>query len=123
MWHKSSQMKKIYHLKSCSTCVRIIKELDLPSDFILQDIKSEPLSKTQLEELYKLSGSYEAIFSKRAMLYKELGLKHQKLTEQDFKRYILEHYTFLSRPVIVVEDQVFIGNSSKTIEAAKRAIH
>ena len=100
-----------------------MKTLDLPSDFILQDIKSEEITATQLEELHKLSGSYEALFSKRAQQYKTLGLKDQNLTEQDFKKYILQHYTFLSRPVIVCNDQIFIGNSAKTIEAAKEAIH
>ena len=100
-----------------------MKTLDLPSDFILQDIKSEEITATQLDELHKLSGSYEALFSKRAQQYKTLGLKDQNLTEQDFKKYILQHYTFLSRPVIVCDDQIFIGNSAKTIEAAKEAIH
>lgn len=116
-------MKKVYFLKTCSTCVRIIKTLDLSEDFILQDIKSEELSVKQLEDLHKLSGSYETLFSKRAKLYKEMGLKDQNLTEKDFKQYILEHYTFLSRPVIVFEDQIFIGNSAKTVAAAKQAIH
>ncbi|MEZ4801753.1 MAG: ArsC/Spx/MgsR family protein [Gelidibacter sp.] len=116
-------MKKIYFLKTCSTCVRIIKTLNLPSDFVLQDIKEEQLTVKQLEELYKLSGSYEALFSKRAKLYKDMGLKDQKLSETDYKHYILEHYTFLSRPVFVFNNQIFIGNSAKTVEAAKKAIH
>lgn len=116
-------MKKIYFLKSCSTCARIIKDLDLPSDFIFQDIKAEEMTLKQLEALYKLSGSYEALFSKRAKLYKEMGLKDQNLTEKDYKKYLLEHYTFLSRPVIVFESQIFIGNSQKTVDAAKNAIH
>jgi arsenate reductase len=116
-------LKKIYHLKNCSTCIRIIKSLDLPSDVIFQDIKNDEITPAQLEDLYKLSGSYEALFSKRAQRYKALKLKDQNLTEKDFKNYILEHYTFLSRPVIVYNDQIFIGNSSKTVEAAKKAIH
>lgn len=116
-------MKKIYHLKSCSTCVRIIKTLELPSDFIFQDIKSEEITAEQLEELHKLSGSYEALFSKRTQRYKALGLKDKQLTENDFKNYILDHYTFLSRPVVVYNNQIFIGNSAKTVEAAKKAIH
>ena len=52
-----------------------------------------------------------------------MGLKEQNLTEKDFKHYILEHYTFLSRPVIVFNNQIFIGNSPKTVEAVKKAIH
>lgn len=123
MHRKLIVLKKIYYLKTCSTCVRIIKTLDLPSDFIFQDIKSEEITTAQLEELHQLSGSYEALFSKRAQRYKALGLKDQNLTEKDFKKYILEHYTFLSRPVVVYNNQIFIGNSSKTVEAAKKAIH
>jgi arsenate reductase len=116
-------MKKVYFLKTCSTCIRILKALNIPEEFILQDIKSEEITAKQLEELHALSGSYEALFSKRAQRYKEMGLKDQKLSEKDFKHYILEHYTFLSRPVIVFNDQIFIGNSAKTVEAAKQAIH
>ena len=116
-------MKKVYYLKTCSTCVRILKELNLPSEFILQDIKDDPITLVQLEEMHNLAGTYEALFSKRAQLYKQLGLKDQELTEADFKKYILQHYTFLSRPVIIYNNQIFIGNSAKTVGAAKQAIH
>ncbi|WMI66521.1 ArsC/Spx/MgsR family protein [Aestuariibaculum sp. YM273] len=115
-------MKKVYYLKTCSTCVRILKDLDLPSDFILQDIKTEEITVKQLEEMHAISGSYESLFSKRSKLYKEMGLKNQNLTERDYKNYILEHYTFLSRPVIIIDDAIFIGNSKKTIEAVKTAL-
>jgi arsenate reductase len=115
-------MKKIYYLKTCNTCTRILKELSVSSDFILQDIKEEEITVKQLEEMQKLAGNYESLFSKRAKLYKEMGLKDQNLSEKDFKHYILEHYTFLSRPVIIIEDKIFIGNSKKTIDAAKAAM-
>ena len=115
-------MKKIYHLATCSTCKRIIKELNLPNDVVLQDIKSEPLTVKQLEALHQLSGSYEALFSKRAKLYKERDLKNENLTESDYKQLLLEHYTFLKRPVIVVENQIFIGNSKSVVENAKETL-
>ena len=102
--------------------MRIIKELDLPSNFVFQDIKEQPITVSQLEEMHQLVGSYEALFSKRAKLYKEMGLKNQSLKEADYKHYILDHYTFLKRPVIVFEDQIFIGNSQKTIKEAKSQI-
>ncbi|MBT8273955.1 MAG: hypothetical protein KJO77_09120 [Bacteroidia bacterium] len=114
---------KIYYLKSCNTCMRILKELNPLPSFVLQDIKEEEITVSQLDDMRKLSGSYEALFSKRAKLYKEMGLKDQQLTERDFKHYILEHYTFLKRPVILTSNSIFIGNSRKTIEAAKNAIH
>lgn len=115
-------MKKIYYLKTCNTCTRILKELNLEG-VTLQDIKETPITVKQLEEMKALSGSYEALFSKRAKLYKEMGLKDLELKEADFKNYILEHYTFLSRPVIIVDSQIFIGSSKKTTEAAKSALN
>ncbi len=103
--------------------MRILNELDLPSDFVLQEIKEEPMTVKQVEEMHELAGSYESLFSKRAKLYKEMDLKNQNLSEADFKQYILEHYTFLKRPVIINEDSIFIGNSKKTVEQAKQNIH
>lgn len=115
-------MKKVYYLKTCSTCIRILKDLNLPSEFVLQDIKTEEITLKQLEQMKELSGSYESLFSKRSKLYKEMDLKNQQLGERDYKHYILEHYTFLSRPVIINDNQIFIGNSKNTVEAAKAAI-
>jgi len=110
-------MKKNYYLKNCTTCQRIIASLPNTDDMIFQNIKTEPITTQQLEEMHKLSGSYESLFSKRAMLYKERNLKERKLTENDYKNLILEHYTFLKRPVFVINDKIFIGNSPKNIEA------
>lgn len=116
-------MKKVYYLKTCSTCIRILKELNLSAEFVLQDIKTEEITVKQLEGMKTLAGSYEALFSKRSKLYKEMDLKNQNLEERDYKHYILEHYTFLSRPVIIVDDKIFIGNSKSVIEAAKAKIN
>lgn len=116
-------MKKIYYLATCDTCKRIMKELELPSEFIKHEIKQKEITVKELESLRELAGSYEALFSKRAKLYKERGLKDENLSEADFKRFLLEHYTFLKRPVIVNDGQIFIGNSKKVVEAAKSALH
>ncbi|WP_435136236.1 arsenate reductase family protein [Formosa sp. A9] len=116
-------MKKFYYLKTCNTCMRILKTLDLPENVELQDIKEQPITVKQLEEMHKLSKSYEALFSKRAKLYKEMDLKNQTLEEADYKQYILEHYTFLKRPVLIYNNDIFIGNSKKIVDAAKLAVH
>lgn len=116
-------MKKIYHLSSCDTCQRIIKELQPLEGFTLQDIKTEAMTETQVDEMKSLAGSYEALFSKRARLFRQQGWHEKQLSESDFKKLILEHYTFLKRPVIFVNDQIFVGNSNKVVEAAKAAIH
>ena len=57
-----------------------------------------------------------AVSARRAELLNELS-------DTDFKNLLLEHYTFLKRPVLIWEDQVFVGNSKKTIEEASNCIH
>lgn len=116
-------MKKIFHLSTCDTCQRILKELEPPGSFTLQDIKTEAITPEQLENMANLSGSYESLFSKRARLYKERNLKDQKLSQADYKALILEHYTFLKRPVIVLDNDIFIGNSKAVVAAAKAKIN
>lgn len=116
-------MKKIYHLSTCDTCKRIIKELQPLDGFELQDLKTEPLTSNQVNEMKDLTGNYESLFSKRARLYRQNGLHEKQLSETDFKNWILEHYTFLSRPVILVDGKIFVGNSKKVIAQAKEAIH
>lgn len=116
-------MRKIYHLSTCTTCQRILKELEPLDGIALQDIKTESITPSQLEEMHELSGSYEALFSRRAMLFRQRNLGEKNLTENDYKDLILDHYTFLKRPVILIDDQIFIGNSKKVVEAAKGALH
>jgi len=116
-------MKKIYHLSSCNTNQRILKELELGDDVELQDIKNENIDEITLDFIKEKVGSYEAMFSKRAMKYRSMGLNEMKLSEEDYKKYMLEEYTFLKRPFIILEDEVFVGNAKKTVEAAKKAYH
>ena len=111
-------MKKIFHLKSCSTNVRILKEINPGSDVELQNIKEQNIDESTLDFLKDKVGSYEALFSKKAMKYRSMGLHEMDLTEADFKKYMLEEYTFLKRPFMINEEEVFIGNSQKVVEAA-----
>jgi len=115
-------MKKIYYLSSCSTCLRILKELGDVDGLVLQDIKKEQITSSQLEEMKELSGSYESLFSRRAMKYRSMGLNEMDLVEKDYRKYILEEYTFLKRPVMVFDNEIFIGNSKKVVAAAKASL-
>lgn len=109
-------MKKIYYLKTCDTCKRILRSIPT-EEFRFQEIKTEPITEEQLQEMRALSGSYEALFSRRAKKYKQMGLKDMSLQEEDYKHYILNDYTFLQRPVIIAEDHIFIGSGKKNLEA------
>lgn len=116
-------MKKIYHLSTCDTCQRILGETGAAEKgFTLQDIKTEKISPAELDALKEKAGSYEALFSRRALKYKELGLKDKTLTETDYRRLILEEYTFLKRPVVVAGKKIFIGSEKRTVEDLKRSI-
>jgi arsenate reductase len=116
-------MKKIYYLSTCSTCNRIIKELKLDESFEYQDIKTNKITEAQLEQMAKMSGTYESLFSRRAMKYKALGLANKDLSETDIKKLILEEYTFLKRPVIIIDDAIFVGNAKAIVEKVKACLN
>ena len=116
-------MKKIFHLSSCNSCERVIDELKLKNKkFIFQDLKTEPITEQQLEELKDKAGSYEALFSKIARKYRALGLHEKVLSENEYKNFILKEYTFLKRPVILIKDSIFIGSSKNTLLEAKKRV-
>ncbi len=111
-------MKKIYHLSTCSTCKRILKEVDAAGNNVeLQDIKTEPLTKSQLAEMASLSGSYESLFSRRSQKFRPMGLHEKVLSESDYERLIIKEYTFLKRPVAIIEGEIFVGNSKSVVES------
>lgn len=114
-------MKKVYYLGTCDTCARIIKELNLKKlGFEFQDIKTEKITPAQLDEMKSMAGSYEALFSRVALKYKTLDPKPS--TEKEYRKLILEEYTFLKRPVIISGKDIFIGNSKTNVANAKAAL-
>ncbi len=113
---------KIYYLASCDTCRKIIKSLPNSDRLTFHDIRQNQITVQELEEMHSLSGSYEALFSKKAQLYKSMDLKNKNLNEDDYKKYILEHYTFLSRPIIILNDEIFIGNTQPNILKLTKAM-
>ena len=108
-------INKIYYLGTCDTCRKIIKLLPKGNDLVFQDIKQDRITKEELEEMHQLSGSYESLFSKKAILYKTMDLKNKQLSESDYKNLILENYTFLSRPVFIINGAIYIGNSQQNM--------
>jgi arsenate reductase len=114
---------KIYYLSTCSTCKRIMTDLDITAEnCTLQDIKTEKITAKQLDEMKALAGSYEALFSRRSMQYAAMGLKDKEITEKEYRQLILDEYTFLKRPVAVVGKEIFVGNTKAVVEALKEKI-
>ena len=114
-------MDTVYYLSSCDSCQKILKALP-ENSLKLHDIKQNPLSEKEIDHLKSLAGSYEALFSKKAQRYKLLGLKEQQLTESNYKKYLLEHYTFLARPVFVIGGSIVIGNKKDTVEKVSQLL-
>ena len=111
-------MKRIYHLSNCGTCQEIIRKVNPNSDVEQIDIKQTNIDGDTLDWIKGKVGSYEALFSKRAMKYRGMGLNEMKLTEADYRNYMLEEYTFLKRPFIIYDEHVWIGNAKKDVESA-----
>ncbi|MBZ0136842.1 MAG: arsenate reductase [Planctomycetes bacterium] len=98
------------HLGTCNTCKKILAELGPKAKKLeSRELKSEPLTGAELDALKKLAGSYEALFSRRSQQIKTLGLDVSTFGEKDYRKYILEHYSFLKRPVIVIDGKITIG--------------
>ncbi|MFY0685850.1 MAG: arsenate reductase [Cyclobacteriaceae bacterium] len=113
-------MKKLFYLSTCSTCKQIMDDLgNEVEEFELIDIKARNIESDEIDMMVRLSGSFESLFSRRAMKFKSMGLAKQELTEEDYRNLILEEYTFLKRPVFLFENEIFIGNSKKEIERLK----
>ncbi|MCW3162572.1 arsenate reductase family protein [Chryseobacterium oryctis] len=111
-------MKKVFYLNTCGTCKKILAEFDL-TDWELREIKKEPITKEELAEMYKKTKSYEALFSKKSTQIKLRELDVKSLDEKDFQKLLLEHYTFLKRPVFITDKEIFIGNDKKNVEALR----
>lgn len=112
-------MKRIYHLSSCTTNQRMLKELKPGRDIEMIDIKEKNIDPEMLDWLKEKIGSYEALFSKKALKYRAMGLDKMELTEDDYRRYMLEEYTFLKRPFIIIDDKILVGNTKRTLEDAR----
>lgn len=114
---------QVFYLKTCSTNKKILDRFKpYLKHFELQEIKSSPITAQQLDELQKRIGSYEALFSKKSTLYKTRQLKNVALSEKDMRALILEHYSFLKRPVFVYKDNVYAGYAESTLQALETAL-
>jgi len=111
-------MKKIYFISTCTTCKIIIKKWNISESIKKIDLKKHPLKESDLEELFNISKSYESLFNKRAVLFRHMKKNFKKINEKDYKKMLLSHYSFLKRPVLLINGKLFIGNSRETVKEA-----
>lgn len=111
------------YLSSCSTCIRIIKELDIEGALFLQDVKHHKATAEQLAFLYAHTQSYEALINKRGRVYAKLKKEGAKFTETIYKDLLEHEYSCLKRPILICNKKVFLGNSKATVAQMKHALH
>ncbi|MEX2597266.1 MAG: ArsC/Spx/MgsR family protein [Salibacteraceae bacterium] len=111
-------MKKLIYLSSCDTCRRIMKETGTEG-FELYDLKDNPIDEETVDNLHEKTGSFETLFNKRAQKFRTEGLNQQPLSEAQYRNLILKKYTFLKRPIYIIDDEVFLGNSKKNVAHIK----
>ena len=107
-------MKKVYHLATCKTCQKVISEFKLDKDFELQNTKESMITLNEFDELLTL-GDYTPhdLFNKRAMKYRKLEPKIEDRSEAEVKSLILSEYTFIKRPIIRLNNSVFVATTKK----------
>ena len=116
-------MKKAFTLPTCKTCQRIFDDISPESKGCeIVNIKESGISSADLDAMKNLAGSYEALFSRRAMKFRSLGLAEKSLSEQDYRTLILGEYTFLKRPVFLFEDLVTVGSRKSEVEKARERL-
>ncbi|MGB1384237.1 MAG: arsenate reductase family protein [Flavobacteriales bacterium] len=116
-------MKKAFTLPTCKTCQRIFDDLR-PAQHGCEvvDIKAAGISAADLDAMKAHAGSYEALFSRRAMKFRSMGLADKALTEQDYRKLILEEYTFLKRPVFLTDEGATAGSAKAEVARARDLI-
>jgi len=109
-------IETMYWLPYCSTCIKAEQALLTAGHGIKKhvNIKEESVSRDTLVKLAEGLGSIEALFSKRAMKYRSMGLDKMTLSDEDMLTHMENEYTFIKRPVIVTDSgRVLAGFSAK----------
>ena len=110
-------MNQFIYLSTCGTCKSILKEVNLPKDITLRDIKKNPLKPSELKSFKNITGTFRSLLNNRAQKLKNID--KSILSEEKIFSLLNEHYTYLKRPILYFNDQLFIGNSKKNIEEIK----
>ncbi|CAI8277599.1 MAG: Uncharacterised protein [Bacteroidota bacterium] len=111
------------YLSSCSTCIRIINELKIQDAAYLQDVKKQKITPEQLAFLYAHTDSYETLINKRGRVYAQLKKEGEPLTEATYKALLDQEYSCLKRPILIWNDEIFLGNSKATVAQMNVALN
>jgi arsenate reductase (glutaredoxin) len=108
-----------YWLPNCSTCQKAKGWLERRGVKItdMRDIKEDPLSRKEVEDLAKTLGGPAELFSKRAIKYREMKLSEREVLPAEMLDLMTDEYTFLKRPIMVINDQATAGFFERSFES------
>jgi arsenate reductase len=107
-----------YWSETCSTCQKAKKFLERHGikNYEKRDIKENPLSRDEVVKLSAIIGGADNLFSRRAVKYREMKLNERELAAPEMIDLMASEYTFLKRPVLVINDKAIAGFFEKQFE-------
>lgn len=101
-------MTQIYGIKTCDTCRKAVKALDVA----LTDIRAEPLSRADLERFHAAFG--EKLLNTRSTTWRGLSEEERARDPLDL---LMDHPTLMKRPVIERDGRLYLGWGKDVQEA------
>lgn len=105
----------LYWLPNCSTCKKAAQFLENQnvkiSDF--HNLKENSLSREEIEKLAEKVGGADELFSRRAQKYRAMRLNERELSDDEMLDLMASEYTFIKRPVLILNDKAIAGFSEK----------
>lgn len=105
-------MIEVYGYKKCSTVNKAIKFLKNYDEVTLFDFVQNQISETTLKELVKAANlPLDNFFNSNGKVFKELALKDKlaNLSDEEKIKLLLSNGLLIKRPLIKINNQVFVG--------------
>ncbi|MFQ3324539.1 MAG: arsenate reductase [Pseudomonadales bacterium] len=100
----------VYGIKNCDTVKKACKWLEANgSDYTFVDVREDGVDKTEVKRWLDLAG-LDVVVNKRSTSWKQLSDEQKEgLSEQTALGLLLANPTLIKRPVLTIDDSVFVG--------------
>lgn len=116
-------VKVLFYLSTCTTCKRIIDQWNLPDEVEKIDLKKTPITPIQLDYLRSLVSNYRELLNSRSLILRKRNIRANELSETQIRELILEHYALLRRPILIYDENIFVGNNPGIVTEATKFIN
>lgn len=109
-------MLHVIGIKNCDTIKKTkkwLEEKEVEFEFI--DVKKEPLTKDELNELKDKVG-LDVLINRRGTTWRKLGLANQDLSDDELVDALVENQSMIKRPVLLKEEGVLVGYDEEAFE-------